>query len=595
MLRWVAMLGLLLALSTGQSGAVRAADKVYGLLVGNSDYPKFKAAGQDRDLKLAKNDVIEIGKVIKRLDPKANIEAKLDVSAKDMLRHIGATLKSLDDGDTFIFVFSGHGYESAGVTYLIPSDFSPDDLSDPGVLQKSAVSMQEVLDRFARISAEKGKRKGIAGIFIIDACRENIARPPGSKSAAASGGIVASYPPAGSIVLYSAGSKQLALERLHAGDAEATSLYTRKLLARLKMGDVQEVAIERIAKDVRFEVYRSAAREARPRHLQNPAYIDEMLNRRNFLGRKITESSNPKRQPNIDVASRATAPIVVASNDSANGAITKGLLTHGGIVQDCPDCPVLINLPGGHAVIGSEDDDALAWANEKKRKTVMLKPFAIGRYEVSRDEWLVCQRSGKCPLLVSENEEPRELQRPITRVSFEDTSKYIAWLNELVATKDPKAARYRLPSETEWEYSARAGSEAAYAFGDDPAQLCIYANGADASAKAVLFSNPMCRDQHARGLASVASYKPNAFGLHNMHGNAWEWTADCYAPTHDGIDKAGAARSQGEGVDCGRRVVRGGSWRSAPNSLRSARRIAYPTDHRRGTVGFRVALSLGGQ
>src|SRR5262249_26223233 len=147
-----------------------------------------------------------------------------------------------------------------------------------------------------------------------------------------------------------------------------------------------------------------------------------------------------------------------------------------------------------------------------------------------------CQVTGSCHSLVDPSEPGRLLRKPITDVSWQDTQVYIRWLNDLVRSNGEKFARYRLPSEAEWEYAARAGSQSDYSFGDDVSDLCRHGNGADASLKTLLWSNTLCTDGHGRETAQIDSYIPNAFGLHNMHGNVWEWTADCWADNHTGID-----------------------------------------------------------
>ena len=170
---------------------------------------------------------------------------------------------------------------------------------------------------------------------------------------------------------------------------------------------------------------------------------------------------------------------------------------------------------------------------------------------------------------------------PIVCVSFDDAQAYIEWLNR-------KTQRhFRLPSEAEWEYAARAGSVAKYPWGMDADQGCRYANGADQTPwpDAGSFSKKMeCKDGYFY-TAPVASFQANDFGLFDMIGNVWQWTADCYHVTYEGAPGDGSAWTSG---DCSRRVLRGGSWYDNPANLRVSYR-RNDTTNRNDNIGFRLA------
>jgi formylglycine-generating enzyme required for sulfatase activity len=158
---------------------------------------------------------------------------------------------------------------------------------------------------------------------------------------------------------------------------------------------------------------------------------------------------------------------------------------------------------------------------------------------------------------------------PATSVSLDDAQQYVAWLSRLTGQ------RYRLLSEAEWEYAARAGSTTAYSFGDDPATLGDYAWYHD----------------NSKGKAHpVGLKKPNAWGLYDMHGNVWQWVEDCYHEHYTGAPEDGSAWI--EGADCGSRVVRGGSWDYPPQGLRSAVRTGFDSVVRYDGLGFRVGRTL---
>ena len=177
----------------------------------------------------------------------------------------------------------------------------------------------------------------------------------------------------------------------------------------------------------------------------------------------------------------------------------------------------------------------------------------------------------------------RQTERdPVVCVNWQDARAYVAWLSQ------ETGKTYRLPSESEWEFSARAGSVTKYTFGNDKSRLCRYGNGADAS---TVFSwrNASCSDGVGEQTAPVGSYEVNAFGLYDMHGNVYEWVQDCWNDSYNGAPRGGEVWSSG---DCAKRVLRGGSWFSGPRSLRAAGRIRSPTGARVNFIGFRVARTL---
>ena len=170
-------------------------------------------------------------------------------------------------------------------------------------------------------------------------------------------------------------------------------------------------------------------------------------------------------------------------------------------------------------------------------------------------------------------------------VSWNDARAYIEWLNE------ETGGGWRLPSEAEWEYAARAGSETLYHFGDDASRLCEYGNVADTT-KLPNGNNWNNGAECADGApypTRVGRYLPNALGLHDMHGNLLEWTEDCSNGSYAGAPTDGSAWESG---NCSYRVLRGGAWVNSPSFLRSALRSRYTSAERSDDVGFRVARTL---
>ncbi len=205
-------------------------------------------------------------------------------------------------------------------------------------------------------------------------------------------------------------------------------------------------------------------------------------------------------------------------------------------------------------------------AEGPQRSVTIQRQFAAGKFEVTFDEWDVCVRENACPTVADEGW--GRGRRPVINVSWNDAKQYTEWLSR----KTGKT--YRLLTEAEWEYAARAGTTAAYSFGDS-------------------ITTQQANNNNTLGrTVPVGSYPANAFGLHDMHGNVWEWTEDCWSANYNGAPSDGSAWTTG---NCGRRVLRGGSWRGSPRDMRSAGRNWDPVGGRDSGDGFRVSSTLVSQ
>jgi formylglycine-generating enzyme required for sulfatase activity len=200
-------------------------------------------------------------------------------------------------------------------------------------------------------------------------------------------------------------------------------------------------------------------------------------------------------------------------------------------------------------------------------RVVKVKAFAIGRYEVSIQEWQQCVTEAACPTIITTEQNQR---LPITGVSFEDIQRYIAWLNAKTGQV------YRLPSEAEWEYAARAKVEAAYPWGN--ALSCEQAH----------YDRDAC--QHTT-LAAVDAYPANAWGVAGTVGNAWEWVADCWHANYEYAPKQASAWTAGCDAD-DQGVVRGGAYVLKAADVRTLSRKPVKKSARQGLLGFRLAKTL---
>lgn len=254
-------------------------------------------------------------------------------------------------------------------------------------------------------------------------------------------------------------------------------------------------------------------------------------------------------------------------------------LSPGNTVRECNFvCPEMVLIAPGSFMMGSPSDEQERQDNEGPQHRVMvLESFLLSKYEVTFAEWDACNKAGGCSFHPPDKgwDENAEYwgrgNRPVINVSFNDVQQYIQWLSKKTGVT------YRLPSEAEWEYSARAGKTSRFFFGEDEMNLGDYAWYAANSDK---------RTQ------PVGGKKPNAFGLYDMHGNVSEWVADSWHPNYDGAPTDGSAWITGG--ESNYRVLRGGSWSGYPRFQRSAARdrAEVGTDLRGTNMGFRVARTL---
>ena len=235
--------------------------------------------------------------------------------------------------------------------------------------------------------------------------------------------------------------------------------------------------------------------------------------------------------------------------------------------RDCPECPELVVVPSGSYEMGSER----GYGIEKPVHEVRIGyPFAVGVYEVTFGEWEACVSGGGCGGYRPSDEGWGRGRRPVINVSWEDAKAYVGWLS------GETGEGYRLLSESEWEYVARAGTVTEYWWGDGIGRNRTNCDG--------------CGSRwDGKQTAPVGSFSANGFGLHDVHGNVWEWVEDCWNASYAGAPSDGSAWTRG---DCGGRVLRGGSWSYPPWFLRSADRYRYSTGDRYSVSGFRVARTL---
>jgi formylglycine-generating enzyme required for sulfatase activity len=229
-------------------------------------------------------------------------------------------------------------------------------------------------------------------------------------------------------------------------------------------------------------------------------------------------------------------------------------------------CPQMVVVSAGKFMMGSPAAEMDRQRDEGPQHEVTIaRPFAVSKFEATSDQWETCIQYGGC----TRDRSPfGGGKQPVIFVTWDKAQEYVKWLSGFIGK------RYRLLTEAEWEYAARAGSTDPYSFEGDASVLGEYA----------WYSKNSGDKTHP-----VGEKKPNAFGLYDVHGNVMEWVEDCYHKTYDGAPTDGSAWTTG---DCANRILRGGAWKYSFQVLRSAHRSGLSPEYKGANVGFRVGRTL---
>ena len=592
---WGFVLALCWLLLFGLCAPVQA--KRIALVIGNDQYASVEK------LKNARNDARLIASVLTQAG--FGVTQANDLGREGLWSTIDAFKSNIGKGDEVVFYFAGHGVQIGSTQLLLPTDINP---KSEAQVQRDGVPLIEVQDAFkdARVA-----------IFIIDACRDNPFPKQGTRTLGASRGMLPPEPSAGQIIMLSAGRNQKALDQVP-GQNVSNSLFTWELAQAIQNPGMEiRSALERV-KDLVDDKARAA------QHEQRPSLVNDLRGNFYFFGpttvivgpqapakpEAVTPSVRPGQVQGLsladlereeatrkewtdwqgrmkadfdktaafaggadlmakawerflvvwaqdnpmstqdealrgqalekrDVARQASAQAaqVAAQPPVASGA--------GQTIKDCADCPEMVVIPAGSFTMGSNE---FGW--ERPVHRVNVPSFLVGKTEVTQGQWKAVM--GSNPSAFSQCGD----DCPVERVSWNEAQEFAQRLSQKTGKQ------YRLPSEAEWEYAARAGSNTKWSFGDNESQLGEYA-----------WFAPNSQGKTQR----VAQKRPNAFGLFDMHGNVWEWVQDCF---HDNYTGAPADGSAWTTACSSTRVLRGGSWGGSPAVLRSANRSGGTPDYR---------------
>lgn len=241
-------------------------------------------------------------------------------------------------------------------------------------------------------------------------------------------------------------------------------------------------------------------------------------------------------------------------------------LKPGEMFRDCSECPDMVVVPPGVFLMGSTK-----YKSEQPQHLIRVKrPFAIGRFELTHDEWGACVKEGGCGGYIPDDHHWGRGRHPVMNVNHSQAEEYARWLSQRTG------ADYHLPSEAQWEYAAKAGTTTNYWFGDSVGRDQVNCRGCGTPWSGI-------------GNAPVGSFEPNPWGIYDMNGNAFEWVADCWHPNYKG-----APKDLRPWIDpgCPERVIRGGSWYYYSRMARSANRQKNAGDVRSYWLSFRVVREL---
>lgn len=565
LLRWMisgcAALAVLLALG----GAAHAQEKRIALLIGNSGY-----SAKVGPLKNPGNDIAGVRQALIAAGFRPDdIRVVANATRFDVKREVDAfagRASKLTAADVAFFYYSGHGAWRPGSRSMsiIPIDATDAATED---FWYSTINLDdEVLRPF------NTSRSQAAWIIAIDACRNELRLPTRDLGGSGDKAFQALPSQAGMLISFAADEGQTARDLV---SGEAYSPYAASLIESLS---APGLSASTVFGRLRPAVIRRTGGAQQP-VLTNKLNVDPVLNA------FAPAVSDPRTASPLAAAAPAPAAVVAPPptylDARTTPSTTRAPLISGNpaslpdfaLFRECEGCPEMVVLPANTFVMGSTDGDA----DEKPVRQVSIRRFAISRFETTWEEWDGCVAAGACngagPRGVPGDHGLGRGRQPVIGVDWNDIRTFAGF-----ATGRTGAA-YRLPSEAEWEYAARAGSGDKYSWGQlDPICDSQALNGASSGA---------CRDFRAH---PVGSFRANRFGLFDLHGNVEERVEDCYEGSYlPGHPVDGSAFTK---ASCLERVYRGGSWNTYPVGLSSANRNRVEPSFRGVNLGFRLSRTL---
>ena len=549
LLFWVAGLWLVgrlyaddrgLKLRPGEDPTVKPEQRV-ALVIGNGVY-------DTSPLRNPPNDAQAVGRLLRDLG--FDVVEKENLTQKDLKKEIQAFGQRLLKGGVGLFYYAGHGMQVNGRNYLIPIGAQ---IEHEKQVEYEAVDVGMVL-------AEMDHARNRLNIVILDACRDN---PFARSFRSGAQGLASMNAPSGTLIAYATAPGSVAND----GSGE-NGIFTGELV---KAMGTQGLKVEDVFKQVR-----AAVREA-TQGRQVP-WESSSLERDFYFNPPVpiaTPTAPPERTASVAPApTPASVPAQPVRSDTPARTIKTWKEPITGME--------FVYLPAGCFLMGSPQTEVGREPDEGPVHEVCLDGFWMGKTEVTNAQYRTFHKAhnSKDFQKVSLNGDPQ----PAVHVAGEDADSFAQWLT----TKNGDTNKFRLPTEAEWEYACRAGTDASRYWGDDSNQTCDFENVADQTAKKLWGWEEVhgCGDGYG-ATAPTGSFQANAFGLQDLLGNVWEWALDVY--NVDAYSKHSHQNpvftDQSNGVD---RVIRGGNWNGGPRGVRCARRGSGLPKAMNDDLGFRL-------
>lgn len=564
-----ALVLLMLALASLDASA----QKRLALVIGNGDYV------HESRLPNPTNDARLIARTLRGLG--FSVEEKLNLRQREMTLTIARFVRESAGADTAVLYFAGHGMQpvAGGRNYLLPVDAN---IEHDDALDADAIPADRIVDQLERQANPARLR-----LVVLDACRNN--RQLGRARTGIRG--LARMTPSDdyTLIAFSTNDQDVALDGRGANSPYAEALSRH--LAR-----ASELPLRRVFELTATDVRAATNQKQRPRtygDLDSRVGLDGLvLAPAAAEPRRAPDTSQVEQQAWVAAQRAATAAAYTAYlaeyptgrfASAARVALAAlqppaqpAMGAAGSVLKDCAGCPELVVVPGGSFMMGSLASELGRHSTEGPQRRVTIQSFAAGRTEVTFAQWDACVAAGGCSHRPDDNGWGRG-SRPVVDVNWDDAQQYVAWL------RGKTGKYYRLLSEAEWEYAARAGTSTPFHTGQR-------LNPSQANFDSGYSYNDSAKVESRQRTVPVRQFAPNAFGLSDMHGNVWEWVQDVWHGDYSGAPSDGSVWLTGG--DQGRRVLRGGSWYSTPGDLRSANRISNSPAIRSFITGLRIARAL---
>jgi formylglycine-generating enzyme required for sulfatase activity len=502
------------------------------------------------------------------------------------------------------FYYSGHGASDGGTNYLIPVDVKT---TETGELWDESLRLTEIT---RKLKAEAGNA---THFVVFDACRNTLKlTQPGSRAVVQSKGFVPVVQENGMLIAYATAEGELA------SDVGAGAGPYAKVLAEeiVKSGIEAVVMFRAVQRRVRAAIHQEpylgfnalgdvylAGKDAKPpepaptqarlseaaeawsatKDTTNVAVLEAFMARYKdtFFAELARARVDDLKKHQVAIATPPPPAARCDGMEIAVGQNERQCFKPGAgkteYFKDCPTCPEMVVVPAGSFTMGSPASEPERYDNEAQLRVSMPAPIAVGRFAATFDEWDACVADTGCNGYKPTDQGWGRGKHPVIKVNWDDAKAYTAWLSR----KTGKS--YRLLSESEREYVARAGTTTPFWWGSSITPKQANYDGTYS------YAGGGSMGLYRQRTVPVDSFEPNPWGLYNVHGNVWEWTEDCWNDSNSGNPGDGRARTTG---NCSQRVVRGGSWIRYPRDLRSALRSWWYADFRVDLQGFRVARTL---